>query len=169
MGKKKRVDNLPYSYLIDNIKVFLIFLVVFNHLIAMALIRQSEVYRHVWYAITIFHMPAFVFVSGYLSKHPQNQMKNFRNLLMPYILGYTMSWFTYNWNGQHMDFELLRPSGTVMWYLLALFFYRLTIEAFSRIRLIVPASIPRIFPRPGSWSFFRFLSPAIYGGVIIPG
>ena len=107
----------------------------------MVLIRQSGVYRHIWYAITIFHMPAFVFVSGYLSKHPQNQMKNFRNLMMPYILGYTMSWYTYNWNGQHMDFELLRPSGTVMWYLLALFFYRLTIEALARVRFIVPLSI----------------------------
>ncbi len=142
MGRKKYEDrDLPYSYLIDNIKLLLIFLVVFNHLIAMALIRQSAVYKHVWYAITIFHMPAFVFVSGYLSKHPQNQMKNFRNLMMPYILGYTMSWFVYNWNGQHMDYELLRPSGTVMWYLLALFFYRLTIEALSKIRFVVLLSI----------------------------
>ncbi len=40
-----------------------------------------------------------------------------------------------------MDFELLRPSGTVMWYVLALFAYRLTIEAFGRIRFIVPLSI----------------------------
>ena len=40
-----------------------------------------------------------------------------------------------------MDYELLRPSGTVMWYVLALFAYRLTIEAFGKIRFIVPLSI----------------------------
>ena len=37
-----------------------------------------------------------------------------------------------------MDYELLRPSGTVMWYVLALFIYRLTIEALGKIRFIVP-------------------------------
>lgn len=40
-----------------------------------------------------------------------------------------------------MDYELLRPSGTVMWYVLALFIYRLTIEALGKIRFIVPLSI----------------------------
>ncbi|MCB5531997.1 hypothetical protein, partial [Thomasclavelia ramosa] len=40
-----------------------------------------------------------------------------------------------------MDYELLRPSGTVMWYVLALFAYRLTIDAVGKIRFIVPLSI----------------------------
>ena len=74
-------QDFPYSYMIDNIKALLIFLVVFNHMIAFQLVRENEAVRHIWYAITMFHMPAFVFVSGYLSKHPQDQMKNFRNLL----------------------------------------------------------------------------------------
>ena len=52
---------MPYSCLIDNIKVLLIFLVVFNHIIAFNLVKVDTVVRYVWYAITIFHMPAFVF------------------------------------------------------------------------------------------------------------
>ena len=38
---KQRTDNqgVPYSYLVDNIKVVLIFLVVFNHLIAFQLVK----------------------------------------------------------------------------------------------------------------------------------
>ena len=61
--------------------------------------------------------------------------------MIPYILGYTLTWGAQIWLGNKMDYELLRPSGTVMWYVLALFAYRLTIEAFGRIRFIVPLSI----------------------------
>lgn len=141
MGKKEKGVALPYSYLVDNIKVLLIFLVVFNHIIAFQLVRDDLVVRHVWYAITIFHMPAFVFVSGYLSKKPQDVMKNVKNLLIPYILGYSLTWYAYIWCGNSMDYEILRPSGSAMWYLLALFIYRLTIEALGKVRFVVPLSI----------------------------
>ena len=140
---KQRTDSqgVPYSYLVDNIKVVLIFLVVFNHLIAFQLVKVDMVVRYVWYGITIFHMPAFIFISGYLSKKPQDVLKNVKNLLIPYILGYSLTWYAYIWTGRSMDYELLRPSGTVMWYVLALFAYRLTIEALGKIRFIVPLSI----------------------------
>ena len=49
-------QGVPYSYLVDNIKVLLIFLVVFNHLIAFQLVKVDVVVRYVWYAITIFHV-----------------------------------------------------------------------------------------------------------------
>ena len=140
---KQRTDSqgVPYSYLVDNIKVLLIFLVVFNHIIAFQLVKVDVIVRYVWYAITIFHMPAFVFMSGYLSKKPQDVLKNVKNLLIPYILGYSLTWYAYVWLGRSMDYELLRPSGTVMWYVLALFAYRLTIEALGKVRFIVPLSI----------------------------
>ena len=141
MRIKKERPTVPYSYLIDNFKVLLIFLVVFNHIIAFNLVKVDTVVRYVWYAITIFHMPAFIFVSGYLSKKPQNALKNFKNLLIPYILGYTLTWYSQIWLGRSVDYEILRPTGTVMWYILALFIYRLTIEALGKIRFIVPISI----------------------------
>ncbi len=141
MRQGANTKKIPYSNLVDNIKVLLIFLVVFNHIIAFQLVKEDLVIRYVWYAITIFHMPAFIFVSGYLSKKPHNVLKNLKNLLIPYILGYTLTWYANIWLGNSMDFELLRPSGTVMWYLLALFVYRLTIEAMGKVRFIVPISI----------------------------
>jgi len=141
LKQSEKTQALPYSCLVDNIKVLLIFLVVFNHIIAFELVKVDIVIRYIWYAITIFHMPAFIFVSGYLSKKPQNVLKNVKNLLIPYILGYTLTWYAQIWLGKNVDFELLRPSGTVMWYLLALFVYRLTIEAFGKIRFIIPLSI----------------------------
>ena len=90
MSKNTKEQEIPYSYLVDNIKIFLIFLVVFNHIIAFQLVKADQVVRFVWYGITIFHMPAFIFISGYLSKKPQDVMKNVKNLLIPYILGYTL-------------------------------------------------------------------------------
>ena len=141
MRQRTESQGVPYSYLVDNIKVLLIFLVVFNHLIAFQLVKADIVVRYVWYAITIFHMPAFVFMSGYLSKKPQDVLKNVKNLLIPYILGYSLTWYATIWIGKRMDYELLRPSGTVMWYVLALFIYRLTIEALGKVRFIVPLSI----------------------------
>ena len=145
MGKEKRKRKKKgpddYSYLADNIKAVLILLVVFNHMIAFQIVRSDETIRHVWYAITIFHMPAFVFVSGYLSKHPQSQIKNFKNLLIPYVFGYALTWFAYYWLGHPMDFEILRPSGSAMWYLMALLFYRLTIEATGKVRGVVIVGI----------------------------
>lgn len=141
MKIRKERAAVPYSCLIDNIKVLLIFLVVFNHIIAFNLVKVDTVVRYVWYAITIFHMPAFVFISGYLSKKPQNVLKNFKNLLIPYVLGYTLTWYSQIWLGRSVDYEILRPTGSVMWYILALFIYRLTIEALGKIRFIVPLSI----------------------------
>lgn len=119
----------------------MIFLVVFNHIIAFQLVKVNPVVRQLWYAITVFHMPAFIFVSGFLSKSKQNVLKNIQNLLVPYILGYSFTWAVKVWLGYNMDYDILRPSGTVMWYVLALFVYRLIIEAFGRIRFIVPLSI----------------------------
>ena len=116
-------------------------MVVFNHIIAFQLVKVNPAVRQLWYAITVFHMPAFIFVSGFLSKSKQNVLKNIQNLLVPYILGYSFTWAVKVWLGYNMDYDILRPSGTVMWYVLALFVYRLTIEAFGRIRFIVPLSI----------------------------
>ena len=60
---KQRTDSqgVPYSYLVDNIKVVLIFLVVFNHLIAFQLVKVDMVVRYVWYGITIFSHACFYF------------------------------------------------------------------------------------------------------------
>ena len=80
MSKNTKEQEIPYSYLVDNIKIFLIFLVVFNHIIAFQLVKADQVVRFVWYGITIFHMPAFIFISGYLSKKPQDVMKNVKNI-----------------------------------------------------------------------------------------
>ena len=67
--KKLRNNN----YFIDNLKVILIFLVVFGHLIERYIDTNSTLLG-VYMFIYTFHMPLFIFVSGFLSKkHLQEQ------------------------------------------------------------------------------------------------
>ena len=62
----------------DNIKLFLIFCVVFGHMLEL-------VDTGVWYKIIYsFHMPAFIFVSGYFAQF--NRKKIIGVLVYPYIL-----------------------------------------------------------------------------------
>ena len=64
------------NYFIDNLKVILIFLVVFGHLIERYIDTNSTLLG-VYMFIYIFHMPLFVFVSGFLSKNIYKSRKIF--------------------------------------------------------------------------------------------
>ena len=179
MKIKKERAAVPYSCLIDNIKVLLIFLVVFNHIIAFNLVKVDTVVRYVWYAITIFHMPAFVFISGYLSKKPQNVLKNFKNLLIPYVLGYTLTWYSQIWLGRSVDYEILRPTGSVMWYILACLFTALPLRPWVRSDLLFRSvscshygqepdrNLPHSCHHQESWYFSHSLLRGISGRVNI--
>ena len=68
-------------YQLDNIKFFLIFLVIFGHLLEAVPGQISyELYRTIY----LFHMPAFIFLSGcFASFHPS---KIRVNLILPYFV-----------------------------------------------------------------------------------
>lgn len=77
------------DYKIDNIKAFMIFLVVFCHCIERF---QSDYLlswsKYIYNLVYSFHMPVFVFISGYLT-HPHR--KNYHtntiiNCIIPYLL-----------------------------------------------------------------------------------
>ncbi|MCD8153173.1 MAG: acyltransferase family protein [Clostridiales bacterium] len=141
-GRTSGKSTATYYYLFDNMKMVLIFLVVFNHLNARALVSADTTANYIRCAINIFHMPAFIFVSGYLSKKPQDALKNVKNLLIPYVLGYSLAWYAYVYGyGHELAYNILKPIQTPMWYLLALLFYRLTIEAVGKLRFAVPLLI----------------------------
>ena len=118
----------------DNIKGFLIILVVFAH--CLFDLQDSSLNNFLVDAIYMFHMPAFVFVSGFFSKS-QNSRSFFSimNLFVAYIL----------LNGFFMLREIFSagvfPSAVnpyfSAWYLLALIFWRLTVPIIERIRNIL--------------------------------
>ena len=126
-------------HFIDNIKVVLIFLVVFGHLIE-RYIESSNTLMAIYMFIYIFHMPLFIYISGYLSKNLNKSKKVFlKNLLIPYIL-LNIIWYilAYIYTGE-VDLPIIRP-GWTLWFLLSLFFWRITLKYVIKIKYILPIS-----------------------------
>ena len=131
---KERVD------LLDNLKGLLIFLVVFGH--SLELIKDQYFITQVLYVfIYLFHMPAFVFVSGYLSKNVDKARETaFTTFFLPFIL------FNILWNGLAAlatwnleQFSFLTP-GWALWYLMSMFLWKISLKDLVRIKYIVPIS-----------------------------
>lgn len=127
------------NYLLDNLKVILIFFVVFGHVIEYY-IKDNSTLRVVYIFIYIFHMPLFIFISGYLSKNfYRMKRKAIRNLLIPYVI-FNMIWYTAVYIGtKRAMFSVLYP-GWTLWYLLSLFFWRMALKYLIKFKHILLVS-----------------------------
>ena len=122
----------------DNMKGFLIILVVFAHFL-----YQFQSGRFLADALVdfiyLFHMPAFIFVSGYFGKSKNSRSpKSIAKLLILYYLFNTAMGFLFG-------FESLLIPVYSYWYLLALAVWRVTAPYLAKINhvqiLLVPAAI----------------------------
>ena len=118
----------------DWLKLVLIFLVVVGHLFDRTA-TPSVALQRVDYWIYLFHMPAFIFVSGLFAKR-NIQLRRFDKiftLLIYYFITKIMVFLIQY--GVHYPtvpkFSLLSESG-VPWYLLAMFWFELIAIAFDR-------------------------------------
>jgi fucose 4-O-acetylase-like acetyltransferase len=114
------------DYLFDNLKVVLIILVVLGHFCFMN--RHIPSMMGITNMIYSFHMPLFIFISGYFSKSIVSQRKvDILHILIPYfiieILNYIYTRLT--GLGEGKLYPVLPTYQN--WYLLALFFWRLLI------------------------------------------
>lgn len=73
------------DYLFDNLKAFMLFLVVIGHILDPYIERQDSLYRYLMQYIYLFHMPMFAFITGYFTKNT-DKARNMavRNVLIPY-------------------------------------------------------------------------------------
>ncbi|MBS4216090.1 MULTISPECIES: acyltransferase family protein [Neobacillus] len=131
MAKSKR------SKYFDNAKFILMFLVVFGHLIS-PLKDQDGFLFTLYTVIYLFHMPAFILISGYFSKgfqKPGYFKKLAIKLLIPYLLFQTIYSVYYYMNGKetafHVDF--FHPHWS-LWFLLSLLFWNILLIPFSRMK-----------------------------------
>ncbi len=117
----------PY---IDNLRFFLIILVVIGHFLSQ-LIKIKEL-KYLYYIIHIFHMPCFVFVSGYVSKHVhKNGIFNTRkimSLFWMFLLFKIGNYICYGMNGKLNLFYV----KDAPWYLLSLTFWTMLIPFFEK-------------------------------------
>lgn len=110
------------DYKIDNLKFFLIFCVVFGHMF--------EVFGKggIYLVIYSFHMPAFIFVSGYFARFDARKIVS--SLIYPYFLFQTI-YIVFDAFINHkgiggLEFQYTTPYW-LLWYLLAMTFYYLLI------------------------------------------
>ena len=128
---KLPLDNKPRFYIIDNIKGILIFTVVFAHF----LLRYSQEnqksfsYKIVNY-IYSFHMPSFIFISGFLSKSDNSRnCKSITRLFLIYIIfNFSQGFILYKYNNLEISFMFPNHS---YWYLLCLIYWRVSIKFLS--------------------------------------
>lgn len=131
MGKERE-----RSFHWDNVKFVLILLVVTGHFLG---IYEGEflTQKKLFYFINIFHMPAFIFVSGLFSKSAINGKKFRIDRVFFYALLYflvkTMIFVISMFFDGNQNYELLNDQG-VQWYMWAMVMFLCATRLFRRIR-----------------------------------
>lgn len=120
------------DYLYDNYKAFLIFLVVIGHFIEPAYTNHEFLYTLKWF-IFAFHMPAFIFISGYFSKRELPFKDLVCKLAVPYLVYEVIYYLLYTvFLHKPATLDFLCPKFS-LWYILALFVWRAATPYVKRI------------------------------------
>ena len=134
-GNTKKRD-----YLFDNYKALLIALVVIGHFIELSYKDNEFLYALKWLVVS-FHMPAFIFISGYFSKRTLSLGILFQKLAIPYFIYEIIYYLVYT-------FIIHKPTGLYLlypkfslWYIQALFFWRLLAPHIRKIPHYMAISI----------------------------
>jgi fucose 4-O-acetylase-like acetyltransferase len=122
---------------LDNAKFILIALVVLGH--AIEPLRDHGPAEALYYWIYFFHMPAFILISGYLSRSfdaSSNRVEKLvLSLAVPYLIFWTIHQSIYfvERGGPPDSLSVLKPTWT-LWFLVALFLWRLSVPIWKRLR-----------------------------------
>ena len=125
--ENQKPQNIRFIVL-DNIKGLLIFLVVFAHfLLNYSISHKNSIIHLLVNYIYGFHMPLFIFCSGFVSKSENSKSIKtiFKLLIMYLIFNFSHAFILYYYNHQKINF--LQPYHSY-WYLLSLIYWRLIIN-----------------------------------------
>lgn len=128
----------------DNAKIILIFLVVFGHFLQ-PYIEKHEVLENIYYFIFTFHMPAFIFISGYFNKNYYQKgylLKIAKKLLFPYLMFEIIYGLFYSILDTERGFSinLIAPEWS-LWFLLSLFFWCCSLLVFGKLKPSIGLSL----------------------------
>lgn len=120
---------------LDNAKMALVTLVVIGH--AWALLPTDGLVGHAYDFLYAWHMPAFVFVAGYLSRSfdyaPDRLWKLARTVAVPYVVfECLMAFFRLYLGGEELE-DLFTDPHWPLWFLTALIFWRLATPLFRAL------------------------------------
>lgn len=124
-------------YYWDNLKTVLIFFVVLGHFI-LPIIDKGNSILSLFYFIYMFHMPAFVFVSGYFAKYYMKkdvpQVAKLFGYLILYVVFRVLIWGEEGLlEGEFGEIDFLRVD-TAPWYLMVLFFWQVFLPIFDKFK-----------------------------------
>lgn len=143
MFEKKRI------YYWDNLKSCLIFLVVLGHFL-IPITEYGKSIESCYYFIYLFHMPAFVFVSGYFSKNyiQKNNVPDETKILgflILFILYKVLIWAISSFFSKELvEFTLLVESGAP-WYMLAMTVWYILLPLFAKFKWYASLIVTVIF------------------------
>lgn len=129
------------DYLFDNLKTVLIFLVVVGHIYG-EYMGGVLFFKSIYIFIYMFHMPLFIFVSGYFSKNIERTSRNATKLIIPYLVFNTIWYAILIAQGNQFSIKslLFVPYG-LMWYIFALLIWRMGLKYLIKVKYIVIISI----------------------------
>lgn len=131
---------------LDNAKMALVTLVVIGH--AWALLPGSGgsgVVGHLYDFVYAWHLPAFVFVTGYLSRRfaytPARLWSLVRTVALPYVIFECLLALFRIWvGGEHLE-DLFADPHWPLWFLTALIFWRLLTPVFRAMHAPVAIAV----------------------------
>ncbi|MFZ4541928.1 MAG: acyltransferase family protein [Rickettsiales bacterium] len=116
-----------HDHQLDNLKFILILLVVFGHMLEAAL-PVSPTLKTLYATLYVFHVPALVFLTGITSKQ---RLTAWHALGLLLILAVFQT--TYVLQFAAPDFPFFTTPYWIMWFILSLLCWRLTLPLFHRI------------------------------------
>ncbi|WP_322921076.1 acyltransferase family protein [Nocardioides renjunii] len=150
---------------LDNVKMVLVTLVVVGH--AIGLVEETKGSHWVYDFIYLWHIPAFVFISGYLSKSFEWDRRRLKNLVytlaVPYLL-FEPALFYYRREvvGEGVTGPLWLEPHWTMWYLIVLLMWRLVTPILKLHWLFLPLSVI-VSLLGGLWTDDALMMPRFLG------
>lgn len=128
------MNRNPYF---DNAKALLIIFVVLGHTIS-GVFEENRMITSIYMFIYLFHMPAFILVSGYFSKRVGSYkeiLKLVKKLLIPYLIFQIIYTVYYTkFFGDNIDFSIMDPRWA-LWFLLSTFFWNIMLIIFGNRKI----------------------------------
>ena len=127
----------------DNAKAILIYLVVLGHLLS-GYLRENHYLDTLYLVIYLFHMPAFILISGHFSRKIKSLAdfkKLGKTLLLPYIIFQVLySLYYKNIFGDGVEIEFFEPRYA-LWFLLSMIMWKIMLWIFSGHKAMIFVSV----------------------------
>ena len=127
----------------DNAKMALVTLVVIGH--AIILLPATAFNEHLYDFLYAWHVPAFVLVTGYLSRSFTWERRRLyqlvRTVVVPYVVfECAIALFRIHVGGEQLE-DLFKDPHWPMWYLAALFCWRMLTPILTRLPAALPVAV----------------------------